>query len=60
MLIDISTVDYSMSWEVILDPGDSCWYETHATAFAKWDRDQEISVKYQTYRPPFGDTEEAC
>ena len=59
-LVDISTVQYSMSWEMTLDPGDSCWYLTFNTAYATWDSDSDISVKYQTYRPPFGDTEETC
>ena len=59
-LVDISTTQYSMSWEMTIDSGDSCWYLTFNTAYATWDQDSEVSVKYQTYRPPYGDTEEAC
>ena len=53
-LIDISTVNYSMSWEVTLDPGDSCWHETQASAFATWEDGTDISVMVKSYRPPFG------
>ena len=44
-----------------LDPGDSCYYITFASSYADWNSSQDISVKYQTYRPPFGDQgEDAC
>ena len=45
-----------------VDPGDSCWYITFNTAYADWDQSQDVNVKYQIYRPPFGDGtgEEAC
>ena len=59
-LVDISTVQYSQSWEVTIDPGDACWYLTFNTAYAEWDPDSEVSVKFQTYRPPYGNTEEEC
>ena len=59
-LTDISNVDYSMSWEMALDPGDSCWYLTFNTAYANWPEGTDVSVKYQTYRLPFGETEETC
>ena len=44
-----------------VDPGDACWYITFNSAYADWDPSQDVSVKYQVYRPPFGDKgEEAC
>ena len=60
-LTDISTRNYSASWQMEVDPGDSCWYITFNSAYADWDASQDISVKYQKYRPPFGDQgEEQC
>ena len=43
-LVDISTVQYSMSWEMTIDPGDSCWYLTFNTAYATWDSDADVNV----------------
>ena len=58
-LVDISTIQYSMSWEMTIEPGDSCYHLTFASVYATWERDADISVKYQTYRQPMN-TEEAC
>ena len=58
-LVDISTIQYSMSWEMTIEPGDSCYHLTFASVYASWQRDADISVKYQTYRQPMN-TEEAC
>ena len=35
-----------------LEPGNSCWYLTFDSAYAVWQRDADISVKYQAFRPP--------
>ena len=35
-----------------LEPGNSCWYLTFDSAYAVWQRDADVSVKYQAFRPP--------
>ena len=46
------TTNFSMSWYMSLDPGDSCYHETHAAAYIYWRDDMEIEVRTATYRPP--------
>ena len=51
---DISSIDWSASYELTLDPGDSCYHTTFSTSYAWWHESQAITTKMQTYRHPAG------
>ena len=59
-LEDISTVEYPMSWGITLNAGKGCWYDSYNTALATWESGSEVSVAYQIYKHPFGNSEEDC
>ena len=35
-LVDISTLEYKNSYEMTLEPGNSCWYLTFEASYAMW------------------------
>ena len=51
-LTDISDIDYNSAWEITLDGASECWFLTFQSAYASWELDTNVSVKYQIYRPP--------
>ena len=55
----IDTVDYPMSFELDLDPGDGCYHLVFNTAFAIWPDTSRISAAVARYSPP-ADHETAC
>ena len=51
---DISTLNWSQSYRMRLDAGDSCYYMAFMTSKVEWADDAFITVKTQTYRHPVG------
>ena len=51
---DLSSNNWSASYSLRLDPGDSCYYVTFMTSYAWWFETQQITVKTQNYRHPSG------
>lgn len=50
----IDTVDYPMSFELGIDPGDGCYHLVFNSAFAVWQDSSLITAATATYRPPVG------
>ena len=44
-ITDVSTVDWTAAYSMVLDPGDACWHTTFTTSYAWWHSSQSISVK---------------
>ena len=55
---DISTNNWSASYELTLDPGDSCYHVTFSQSYAWWASSEQITVKTQNYVHPVGSQDE--
>ena len=55
-ITDISTIDWTAAYSLVLDAGESCWHITFTTSYASWDEHQQydVFVVTQNYRHPTG------
>ena len=55
LIEDISNEDFPVSWKMLVDAGDTCTHLIFGASYLTWAKDQNISVRIQTYRHPAGD-----